>query len=71
MKILGAFLELPAQLNGIANQAHLPQNWAKLAKSVVLFSWWLQKGSIAMGAEYLSYVKSIATFALIFFGDII
>ena len=27
--------------------------------------------SIAMGAEYLSYVKSIATFALTFFGYII
>ena len=27
--------------------------------------------SIAMGVEYLSYVKSIATFALIFFGYII
>ena len=27
--------------------------------------------SIAMGAEYLSYVKSIATFALTFYGYII
>ena len=33
------------QLNSTANPAHLPQNWAKLAKSAVLFSWWLQKGS--------------------------
>ena len=27
------------QLNSTANPAHLPQNWAKLAKSAVLFSW--------------------------------
>ena len=27
------------QLNSNANPAHLPQNWAKLAKSAVLFSW--------------------------------
>ena len=33
------------QLNSTANPAHLPQNWAKLAKSAVLFSWQLQKGS--------------------------
>ena len=37
MKILGAVLELPA--NSTANPAHSPQNWAKLAKSAVLFSW--------------------------------
>ena len=27
------------QLNSTANPAHLPQNWTKLAKSAVLFSW--------------------------------
>ena len=27
------------QLNSTANPAHLPQTWAKLAKSAVLFSW--------------------------------
>ena len=27
------------QLNSTANTAHLPQNWAKLAKSAMLFSW--------------------------------
>jgi len=55
------------QLNSTANSAHLPQNWAKLAKSaprILIFS-------IAMGAEYLSYVKSIATFAPTFYGYII
>ena len=31
------------QLNSTANPAHLPQNWAKLAESAVLFS--LQNGS--------------------------
>ena len=33
------------QLNSTANPAHLPPNWAKLAKLAVLFSWQLQKGS--------------------------
>ena len=33
------------QLNSTANPAHLPQNWAKLAKLAVLFSQQLQKGS--------------------------
>ena len=43
----------------------------------MLFSWLLQKGSqdfdfsIAMGAEYLSYVKSIAIFTPTFYGYII
>ena len=72
MKILGAVWS--HQLNSTANPAHLPQNWAKLAKSTVLFSWYLQTAprilifSIAMGAEYLSYVKFIATRAPTFFG---
>ena len=35
MKILGAVLELPAKHG---HHAHLPQNWAKLANSAVLFS---------------------------------
>ena len=55
---MGAVLELPA--NSTANPAHLPQNRAKLAKLAVLFS-------IAMGVEYLSYLKSIATFAPTFY----
>ena len=33
------------QVNSTANPAHLPQNWATLAKSAVLFSWWVQNGS--------------------------
>ena len=33
------------QLNSTANPAHLPLNWARLAKQAVLFSWQLQKGS--------------------------
>ena len=33
------------QLNSTANQAHLPQNQAKLAKSAALFSWQIQNGS--------------------------
>ena len=33
------------QLDSNANPAHLPQNWAKLAKSAILFSWQLQNGS--------------------------
>ena len=33
------------QLNSTADQAHLPQNWTKLAKLAVLFSWQLQKGA--------------------------
>ena len=57
------------QLDNSASPSHLPQKWAKLAKSAVLFSGYLRIliFSIAMGAEYLSYVKSIATFALTFF----
>jgi hypothetical protein len=30
---------LSYQLNSTANPAHLPQNWAKLAKWAVLFNW--------------------------------
>ena len=62
------------QLNSTANPAHSPHNWAKLT---VLFSWLLQNGSQdfdffnCMGADYSFNVKSIATFALAFFGYII
>ena len=52
------------QLNGTANSAHLPQHWAKRAPRILIFS-------IAVGAEYLSYVKSIATLAPTFYGYII
>ena len=62
------------QLNSTANLAHLPQDWpyrqcclagsSKTTPRILFFS-------IAMGAEYLTDVKSIATFALKFFGYII
>ena len=38
IKTLKAILE-SCQLNSTANPAHLPQNWAELAKLAVLFSW--------------------------------
>ena len=65
------------QLNSTANPAHSPQNWAKLAKSECCLAGSSKTAprilifSIAMGAKYLSYVKSIATFALTFFGYLI
>ena len=62
MKILGAFWSY--LLNSTANPAHLPHNWAKLAKSA-------PRILIAMGADYSFYVKSIAAFALTFLGYII
>ena len=66
------------QLNSTANPAHLPQIWpnfevneldwqcclagsSKTAPRIIIFS-------IVLGAEYLSYVRSIATFALTFLG---
>ena len=56
-KILDAFWSY--QQNSTANLARLTQNWAKLAKSAVPFSWLLQNGTkdlfFALGAEYLSY----------------
>ena len=70
MKILGTVLEL----NSTANPAHSPQNWAKLAKSAVLFSGSSKTAhrilifSIAMDADYSFYVKSIATYAPTFLG---
>ena len=57
------------QLKSTANQAHLPQNWARL--TVQLVTPRILIFLIAMGAEYLSYVKSIATFASTFYGYII
>ena len=51
------------------------KNQAKLAKLAALFlvapKWLFDFFSIAMGAKYLSYVKSIATFAVIFYVYII
>ena len=43
------------QLNSTANPAHLPQNWAKLAKLAVL-----------PGADHSFYVKTIETHARAF-----
>ena len=61
------------QLNSTANPAHLPQNWAKLAKlagsserAPVIFII-----SIAIGADNSFYLKFIATDAPTFFGYII
>ena len=65
------------QLNSTANPAHLPQNWAKLAKSAVLFRQSLQNGTQNFdffnchGCQYSFYVKFIATEAPTFFGYII
>jgi hypothetical protein len=66
MKILGAFLE-----QSTANPDHLPQNWpnwqcclagsSKTGPRILIFS-------IAMGADYSFYVKSIATYASTFLG---
>ena len=56
-------------LNSTPNLANLAQFWGKWALLAVLFSFFFF--SIFLGAEYLSYVKSIATFALTFFGYII
>ena len=74
IKILGALLELPAkqncqfcQLGPILRYIHW-LDWHcclagsfKRAPRIFIFS-------IVLGAEYLCYVKSIATFALTFFG---
>ena len=66
MKILGAIWELPAKQHCQSNpnrQCCLAGS-SKTASRILIFL-------IAMGAEYLSYVKSIATFALTFFWYII
>ena len=73
IKILGALLELPAkqhcrfwqirpnfEVNGLDWQCYL----AGSSKRIFIFS-------IVLGTEYSSYVKSIATYAPIFFGYII
>ena len=77
MKILGAVLELPAkqhcqsspftsklgQIGQIGSAVQLVCS-PKMAPRIQIFS-------IAMGANYSFYVKSIATFALTFFGYVI
>ena len=75
MKILGAVLEL-LQLKSTANPVYLKTvpNWpnqrcclagsSKTVPRILIFS-------IVMCAKYLSYVKSIATFALKFYSYII
>ena len=70
-KILGPFWS--CKLKSTANLAHLSQNWAKLAKPARASAGLpvapkLSPGfffSIAMGANYSFYVKSIATYLLI------
>ena len=51
------------EVNGLDWQCWLPGS-SKTAPRIFIFS-------IVLGAEYLSYVKFIATFALAFFGYII
>ena len=55
IKVLGAVLEIPAELN---RQRCLAGS-SKTAPRILIFL-------IAMGDKYLSYVKSIATFAVTF-----
>ena len=47
------------QLNSTANPAHLPQNWAKLAPRILIFS-------IAMDVDHSFYVKNIENHARTF-----
>ena len=62
------------QLNSTANPAHLPKNWAIWAELAVLLAGSSKMAprilifSIAVVADYLFYVKSIATYAPTFFG---
>ena len=73
IKILGAVLELPAlpiwsirpnfEVNGLNWQSWL-NGRTQMALRILIFS-------IAMGADKLFYVKSIATYAPTFFGYII
>ena len=72
IEILGAVLELPAKqycqfssfkVNGLDWQCCLAGSYKTVPR---IFNF-----SIFLGAEYLSYLNSIATFALTFFGYII
>ena len=77
IKILGGILELPAkqhcqsspftsnlgQIGKIGSVGYLVGS-SKIAPRIYIFP-------ITMGAEFLLYVKSIATFALTFYGFII
>jgi hypothetical protein len=75
MKILGAVLELPAKQHCLSSLftskfGQIGQNWqcflassSKMAPRIFIFS-------IAMDADNSFYVKSIASFALTFFGYI-
>ena len=74
IKILGAILELPAKQPIYPIYLKTGPNWpnqqccldgsSKMAPRILIFT-------IAVGAKYLSYLKSMATFALTFFGYII
>ena len=70
IKIQGAVLELPIQPIYLKTGPNWPNQQCRLAGSsktaprILIFS-------IAMSAEYLSYVKSIATFVPKFYGYII
>ena len=69
MKFLGAVLELPAKQHCqsspfISNWQYCLAGSSKTAPRILIFS-------IGMGAEYSSYVKFIAIYALTFFGYII
>ena len=68
MKILGAVSELPAIQHCQSSPFTSKLGQIGQIGSAVLLFWFF---SIAMGAEYSSYVKSIATFALTFLGYII
>ena len=68
MKILGAVLELQAKQHCQSSPftselGQIGQIGSAVPRILIC--------SIALGADYLSYVKSIATFALTFFGFII
>ena len=71
IKILGAILELPAKqhcqfspFTSKLGQSSCLTGSSKTAPRILIFS-------IAMGADYSFYVKSIATWARTFFGYII
>ena len=64
IKILGALPIQPIYLKSGPNWQSCLAGSSRTAPRILIFS-------IVMGAKYLSYVKFIATFALIFFGYII